>query len=125
VAKKDSILGRIYVKVGSNENFLTATHVGRFQILFFILVTLGKGQIWHKSIHFCKKCQNFMVKKQFFSSREGVKVGNSETADVFDCFSQLYMLVDIEYLDLCGSFGLEIFYTCNQYIDDLMPKISR
>jgi len=39
-------------------------------------------------------------------------------------FSQLHMLVDFKYPFLCESLGLEIFHTCNQYMDGLMPKTS-
>jgi len=34
------------------------------------------------------------------------------------------MLVNFEYPFLCGSFGLEIFHTCNKHIDGLIPNIS-
>ena len=38
-------------------------------------------------------------------------------------FSQLHMLVNLEYYFLCGSFGLKILHTCNQYDDVFTPKI--
>jgi len=38
-------------------------------------------------------------------------------------FSQQHMLVDFEYIFLNEFFGLEIWHTCYQYRDGLMPKI--
>jgi len=39
-------------------------------------------------------------------------------------FLQQHMLVDFEYLPFCKSFVLEIWHTCYQHRDGLMPKIS-
>ena len=39
------------------------------------------------------------------------------------CFSQLHMLVDLEYHFFCGSFGLEFFHMCKQHKDVPTPKI--
>ena len=38
-------------------------------------------------------------------------------------FSQLHMLVNLEYYFLCESFGLEVFHTCNQHKDFFTPII--
>jgi len=39
-------------------------------------------------------------------------------------FLQQHILVDFKYLSFCGSSGLEIFHTCNQHKNGLMPKNS-
>ena len=39
------------------------------------------------------------------------------------CFSQLHLLVDLEYHFVCGSFGLEFFHMCKQHKYVPTPKI--
>jgi len=39
-------------------------------------------------------------------------------------FSQLRMLVDFEYLSQNETFTLEIWHTCYQHKDNVVPKIS-
>jgi len=73
---------------------------------------------YSKSINICS-CENV-----FSNLWDSIILWVKFHMDVRKSFSQRHMLVELEYLFLCKSFGLEIWQTFYQLRDGLMPKFS-
>jgi len=106
------------VKLGSSENFLKTTGVGRFRNHF--LCKYFELEIWRT----CYQHRDYPLPKipwqNFFLSI----LGRVSMWAAVNFFSQSHILVDFEYLFLYESFGLEICHTCYEHRNDVMPKNS-
>ena len=102
--------------------FLKVTHVGRYGINF--LYTSFGFEIYPT----CYQHKDDLVPKFSLCINKNSILGRVLKLEVVMsfpiCFSQQHMLVDLEYVFLCGSFGFGISHTCSQRGGGFMSKIS-
>jgi len=72
----------------------------------------------------CKFIQHVALGEWFFTSMWNFTLKMTLLQGLNFFSSQQHMLVDFEYLFSNEYFGLEIWHTCYQHRDGLMPKIS-